>query len=130
VCPAIKHAQPQPACANFKGASCDACLIDVDDDEVVVISKMAPVLQPECVETSSKVNRLNRVCLFYNRLPQSAFDIATSYPELAKKLFPNGAGHPLVGVFLIAFDKYVIMLCRWVKFQKSASGLRGCSSKG
>jgi hypothetical protein len=104
----------------FKGVSCDSRLIDADDDEVVVFKKMAPILQPECVETSSKVNRLNRVCLFYNRFPQSAFDIATSYPELAKKLFPNGASHPLVGVYLIAFDKCVIMLCRWVKFQKSA----------
>ena len=99
VCPAIKHAEPKPACANFKGVSCDACLIDVDDEEPVVFSEMAVVVQPECVETSSKVDHINRVCLFYNRCPQSAFDIATSYPELAKKLFPHGGAHPLVGIF-------------------------------
>ena len=102
ICPAIKHLDPKPACADLKGMCCDACLIDVEDEDPVVFSEMAPVEQPECVETSSQVNHINCVCLFYNRCPQSAFDIATSYPQLAKKLFPDGANHPLVG---IVFDK-------------------------
>ena len=74
-CPAIKHAVPKPACADFKGISCDACLIDIDDEENITFERMAPIENPECTEASA----------------MSAFDLATSYPDLGKKLFPNGA---------------------------------------
>jgi hypothetical protein len=65
---------------DCKGAECDACLIAVENEEIVIFERMAPVENRECTEAAD----------------MSAFDLATSYPDLAKKLFPLGACHPLV----------------------------------
>jgi hypothetical protein len=98
VCLAIKHADLKPACADFTGQDCDLCLASVDNDEVITFERMEPVQQPECKEHSAMVICcLKHELYFINMSLQSAFDLATSYPDLSKKLFPNGPCHPLVG---------------------------------
>jgi hypothetical protein len=102
LCSVIKHSDPRPACAEYLGQECDPCLIGVDNEEVVEFESMASIVQPECKEHSAMVRQLDflkpSLCCFVVALilPQSAFDLATSYPDLGKKLFPEGACHPQV----------------------------------
>jgi hypothetical protein len=107
LCPAIKHAVPKPACADFKGMSCDACLIDIDDEEHITFERMAPIENPECTEASAV----------------SAFDLATSYPELAKKLYPEGGCHPL-----ICDIPEEILTAAWALFESLEEGIAAATS--
>lgn len=107
MCQAIKYADPKPACADFKGVSCDACFFDVDDDDVVVFDRMAKVENPECNEASA----------------MSAFDVATSYPDLAKKLFPDGACHPSIGAI-----PEETLCAAWALFESLEKGIAAATS--
>jgi hypothetical protein len=94
----MKHIEPKPECLDFTGQDCDLCLASVDNDEVITFERMEPVLQPECKEHSAMVICCLKHEFYLIKMSlQSAFDLATSYPDLSKKLFPNGPCHPLVG---------------------------------
>lgn len=79
----------------------------MEGEEIVEFEGMAPIENPECTDASA----------------MSAFDLATSYPELAKKLYPDGGCHPL-----ICDIPEEILTAAWALFESLEEGIAAATS--